>query len=147
MFSILTALLFLMTVLFTIDHNDPLPLYAQLERAIKSAIGLGKLQIGDRLPTVRQLAVELRMNANTVARVYAELERQGVLSTRRGVGTFVEAMPGPEASHSLARRKKELRALAERFVADTAARGFTKDELYSELQYILSQWQENAHGR
>ena len=133
--------------MFSIQHRDPLPLYAQLEREIKSAVVLGRLRLGDRLPTVRQLAVELRMNANTVARVYAELERQGVLSTRRGVGTFVEAMPGAEDFRSSARRKKEVRALAERFLADAAAKGFTKDELYSEFQHILSQWQEKVHGQ
>ena len=133
--------------MFSIQHDDPLPLYAQLERAIKSAVALGRLQIGDRLPTVRQLAVELRMNANTVARVYAELERQGVLSTRRGVGTFVESLPGGNASQSAARRKKELRAIIERFLADAAAKGFAKDELFSEIQQVLSQFQEKAHGR
>jgi GntR family transcriptional regulator len=136
-----------MPSVFCIDHDDPLPLYAQLERAIKSAVTLSKLRLGDRLPTVRQLAVELRMNANTVARVYAELERQGILRTRRGVGTFVEAAPSGEASHSLARRKRELRTLAEQFLADAAAKGFTKDELLQEIQYIFSQCQERTHGR
>lgn len=128
--------------MFVIEHDDPLPLYAQLERAIKSAVALGRLRLGDRLPTVRQLAVELRMNANTVARVYAELERQGILSTRRGVGTFVQAAPGAEASHSLARRKRELRALVERFLADAAAKGFAKDEMLSEIHRVFSESQE-----
>jgi GntR family transcriptional regulator len=131
----------------SINHHDPLPLYAQLERAIKSAITLNKLRLGDRLPTVRQLAVELRMNANTVARVYAELEHQGILRTRRGVGTFVEAAPSGEASRSLSRRKKELRALAEQFLADAAAKGFAKDELLQEIQHAFSQFQEKTHGR
>jgi GntR family transcriptional regulator len=129
-----------MTPVFTVQHGDPLPLYAQLERAIKSAVTLGQLKLGDRLPTVRQLAVDLRMNANTVARVYAELERQGVLSTRRGVGTFVETLPTAEPSHSLGQRKKELRTLAERFLADAAAKGFAKDELLREIQHIFSQF-------
>jgi GntR family transcriptional regulator len=66
-----------------------MPLYAQLERSICFAIAIGKLRIGEQLPTVRQLAVDLRINANTVARVYAQLERAGVVETRRGVGTFV----------------------------------------------------------
>jgi len=56
-----------------------MPLYAQLTRAIQFAIATGKLRVGEQLPTVRQLAVELRVNANTVAKVYAELERSGVL--------------------------------------------------------------------
>jgi GntR family transcriptional regulator len=130
----------IMASAFTVQHDDPLPLYAQLERAIKSAVTLGKLKLGERLPTVRQLAVELRMNANTVARVYAELERQGVLSTRRGVGTFVEALPSPELPHTLGQRKKELRAMAERFLADAASKGFAKDELLREIQHIFSQF-------
>ena len=66
-----------------------MPLYAQLTRAIQFAIATGRLQVGEQLPTVRQLAVDLRINANTVAKVYAELERLGILETRRGVGTFV----------------------------------------------------------
>jgi GntR family transcriptional regulator len=135
-----------MSSIFSIEHDDPLPLYAQLERSIKSAVTLGKLGLGDRLPTVRQLAVELRMNANTVARVYAELERQGILSTRRGVGTFVAAVPGAEGPHS-PQRKKELRAFAERCLADATAKGFTKDELLEEIQLIFSQFQERTHGR
>ena len=74
-----------------IDPKDPMPIYAQLERAIRLAIATGEVEVGDRLPTVRQLAVELKVNANTVAKVYGELERAGVLETRRGVGTFVAA--------------------------------------------------------
>ena len=73
----------------SIDPRDKTPIYAQLERGLRAAIAAGRLQPGDQLPTVRQLAVELRVNANTVARVYAELERAGVLETRRGVGSFV----------------------------------------------------------
>ena len=73
---------------FHIDVRDPLPIYAQLERAIKLAIATGAMQAGDRLPTVRELAVELKINANTIAKVYATLERQGVVATKRGVGTF-----------------------------------------------------------
>jgi GntR family transcriptional regulator len=75
--------------MFAIDAADPMPIYAQLERAIRAAIATKRLRRGDKLPTVRQLAVDLRINANTVAKVYAELERAGVLETQRGVGTFV----------------------------------------------------------
>src|SRR5437870_8719271 len=75
--------------MFHVDTKHPTPLYHQLERSIRFAIATGKLRIGDQLPTVRQLAVDLRINANTVAKVYAELEHAGVLETRRGVGTFV----------------------------------------------------------
>ena len=87
--------------MFHIDTKHPTPLYHQLERSIKFAIATGKLRIGDQLPTVRQLAVDLRVNANTVAKVYAELERAGVLETRRGVGTFVRTNELPVSMRRL----------------------------------------------
>src|ERR1051326_1865 len=83
--------------MFHIDTKHPTPLYHQLERSIKFAIATGKLRIGEQLPTVRQLAVDLKINANTVAKVYTELERTGVLETRRGVGTLASA----NCAHSL----------------------------------------------
>ena len=66
----------------TIDARDKTPIYAQLERGLRAAIAAGRLSAGDQLPTVRQLAVELRINANTVARVYSDLERAGVIETQ-----------------------------------------------------------------
>src|SRR6195256_3449625 len=100
-----------MSLSFNIDTAHPTPLYHQLERAIKFAIATGKLAVGDQLPTVRQLAVDLRINANTVARVYLELERTGVVETRRGVGTFVVARPREAASRG--DRDRHLRELAD----------------------------------
>ena len=115
-----------------IDPADKTPIYAQLERGLRAAVATGRLQPGDQLPTVRQLAVDLRVNANTVARVYAGLERDGVLETRRGVGSFVTAtrqQARPPAEHS-----KRLRAFVTRALADAAAAGFTRDEVVAELQ-------------
>src|SRR5438132_819053 len=66
--------------MFQVDSRSPTPLYAQLDRAIRAAIASGQINQGDKLPTVRQMAVDLRINANTVAKVYAELERAGVLA-------------------------------------------------------------------
>jgi len=116
----------------SIDPRDPTPIYAQLERGLRAAIAASRLKPGDQLPTVRQLAVDLRVNANTVARVYAELERDGVLETRRGVGSFVTAtrqQARPPAEHT-----KRLRAFVTRVLADAAAAGFARDEVVAELQ-------------
>ena len=77
----------------TVDPRDSTPIYAQLERGVRAAIATGRLRPGDQLPTVRQMAVDLQVNANTVARVYAELERSGVIETKRGVGSFITASP------------------------------------------------------
>lgn len=119
--------------MFHIDAKHPTPLYHQLERSIKFAIATGKLRLGDQLPTVRQLAVDLRINANTVAKVYSELERSGVLITRRGVGTFVHERPA-EAVFSRRDRDRNLRELADHFIAETHTRGFTLDEVIEHLQ-------------
>ena len=119
--------------MFHIDTKHPTPLYHQLERSIKFAIATGKLRIGDQLPTVRQLAVDLKINANTVAKVYAELERVGVLETRRGVGTFVQERPA-EVSLNRRDRERHLRTLADRFIAETHSRGFSIDDVIEHLE-------------
>ena len=116
----------------TVDPRDRTPLYAQLERALRAAIATGRLAAGDQLPTVRQLAVELSINANTVARVYAELERAGILETRRGVGTFVSASPAK--AHPPKLHERRLRAFVIRLLADATAAGFTLDDVLEGLQ-------------
>ena len=118
--------------MFQVDPNHPTPLYAQLERSIRFAIATSKLGIGDQLPTVRQLAVDLRINANTVAKVYAELERSGVVETRRGVGTFVTARPNEAASRR--DRERHLRELADHFISQSQQRGFSLDDMIEHLE-------------
>ncbi|HEX7595066.1 MAG TPA: GntR family transcriptional regulator [Gemmatimonadaceae bacterium] len=117
---------------FVVDSSSPTPIYAQLERSIRAAIATGELARGAQLPTVRQLAVDLAVNANTVARVYAQLERDGMLETRRGVGTFVPESPTRQATR--AHRERELRELIQRFVGDAALLGFTLPELINQLR-------------
>jgi GntR family transcriptional regulator len=121
-----------MSQILPLNPTHPMPLYAQLTRAIQFAITTGRLKIGEQLPTVRQLAVELRVNANTVAKVYAELEREGVLETRRGVGTFVGARHFQARSRQ--DHKEDLRELTDRFVEEAAAMGFSIDDLLQQLQ-------------
>ena len=117
---------------FEVDSRSPTPIYAQLDRAIRAAIATGALEPGAQLPTVRQLAVDLAVNANTVARVYAQLEKEGILETRRGVGTFVREVPTPQVAQ--ARRERELRELIRKFVGDAALLGFTLPELIEQLR-------------
>ena len=120
-----------MATIVSIDVHDRTPIYAQLDRGLRAAIAAGRLQPGDQLPTVRQLAVDLQVNANTVARVYAELERAGVLETRRGVGSFISATPAqarPPREH-----ERRLRAFVTKVLADADAAGFTLDEVVAEL--------------
>jgi len=110
-----------------IDPRDPTPIYAQLDRGIRVAIAHGKLKTGDQLPTVRQLAVDLRVNANTVAKVYLALEREGIVQTKRGVGTFISDSR-PPAVHD-AHRERRLKELVDRLLADAASIGFSPREI------------------
>src|SRR5688572_32926471 len=118
----------------SVNPKDPTPLHAQLERSIRVAIGSRRLRPGDQLPTVRELAVALRINANTVAKVYSHLERSGALETRRGVGTFV--VDAPESDRNQAARDADLRAIAMRALAEASGRGFSAADLRRELQAI-----------
>ncbi len=118
--------------LVSIDQRDPTPIYAQLERGLRAAIATGRLRPGDQLPTVRQLAVDLQINANTVARVYAELERAGTIETKRGVGSFISATPAQ--AHPPRDRERRLRAFVTRVLADADAAGFTLDALIAALR-------------
>ena len=118
--------------LIFIDADDETPIYAQIERGIRAAIASGRLHVGDQLPTVRQLAVDLRVNANTVARVYGELDRAGVLETRRGIGSFVaasraEARPASDTT-------KRLRAFVLRTLAEADRNGFSLDDVLRALK-------------
>lgn len=116
----------------SIDPRDPTPIYAQLERAIRAAIATGKLSPGDQLPTVRQMSVELQVNANTVARVYTALERAGVIETKRGVGSFI-ALARAQA-HPPRERERRLTAFATRLLAEAADHGFTADDVIAALR-------------
>jgi GntR family transcriptional regulator len=118
--------------LVSIDPRDKTPIYTQLERGLRAAMATSRLRPGDQLPTVRQLAVELKINANTVARVYAELERSGAIETRRGVGSFVTATAAharPPKEH-----EKRLRAFVTRVLADAGAAGFSVNEIVEGLR-------------
>jgi len=121
-----------MSKVFHVNSADATPLYAQLTRAIQFAIATGKLRIGEQLPTVRQMAVDLKINANTVAKVYLELERTGIVETRRGVGTFISDCP-PQA-RSASHRDEHLRDFIDRFIAEAGALGFSLDDLISHLK-------------
>lgn len=122
----------------SLDSRDRTPIYTQLERGLRAAIATGRLRHGEQLPTVRQLAVDLRVNANTVARVYSDLERAGVLETKRGVGLFVSTTP--EKARPPREHDRRLRAFVVRLLADAAVAGFSVAELVT----ILSSHQQES---
>jgi GntR family transcriptional regulator len=115
---------------FHVDLTDPTPVEEQLVRTVRSAVGAGLLMPGEQLPTVRQLSVELRVGANAVARAFDELERQGVLETRPGIGTVVRASPDEIRREEL---MDELCALEDTLLREASALGFSLDEVIIHL--------------
>lgn len=116
--------------MFHVDPADPTPVEAQLVRSVRSAVGAGLLAPGDALPTVRQLAVELRVGLNAVARAYEELERQRVIETRAGVGTVVRLSPDQIRHDEVL---AELCALEDTLLREASALGFSLDDVIIHL--------------
>ena len=113
-------------MLFHVDDASGVPVYLQLKEQVLHAIARGKLKPGDQLPTVRELAVDLTINPNTVNRAYAELEREGLLSSRRGRGTFV-AEGGRRADVSS--QEVRLADIARRTLGEARSFGFTSRDV------------------
>jgi GntR family transcriptional regulator len=118
---------------FTLDAKSGAPFYKQIILQIEMAIADGRLAQGDRLPTVRSLAVELQINPNTVARAYGQLEIRGILSTQQGTGTFVS---DKKIEVTEIERERVLAELTRGFVAQAAAYGLGIGELVRSLQEL-----------
>ncbi len=110
---------------FQLDPGSGVPFYRQIIDQVVLAVADGRLKPGEQLPTVRQLAVELSVNLNTVARAYREMEIRGIVESQQGTGTFVSQRK-PE--RRTAERRKALEQLVERFLALAGTRGFTPQE-------------------
>jgi GntR family transcriptional regulator len=113
-----------------VNADSPLPIYAQLVEQIRHAVATGELPEGEGLPTVRQLAVDLRVNMHTVARAYSELAREGLLAVRRGVGTYVQGRPQPLDPEERERRLLEIMRDA---LGQAATLGLGPDEFVQAL--------------
>ena len=118
-------------VKFVLDPNAGIPLYRQIIDQIKYGVASGKLKAGEQLPTVRALATQLKVNLNTVAKAYRELEIAGILTTQQGIGSFISkndvVLPSKE-------KKKKLKNICSEFLTIAHSYGFTKNDLIAELQ-------------
>lgn len=123
---------------FRVDPTNRLPIYRQLGNQIREAVARGRLQSGEQLPSVRDLSRTLVINPNTVARVYTELERDGVLRTRQGLGVFVAE---PKAELTKRARKAKLEELLDRFLTEAVYLGFSADEVVSAVAERAGQFQ------
>lgn len=116
---------------FLIDTKSGVPFYRQIIEQVKFAIARGDIQPGDRLPTVRQLAVDLSINPNTVIRAYREMEIEGVLDTQQGSGTFVSNRK-PDVDRL--EQQRMLEQILTELLARASAYGFTVDDVLRGLQ-------------
>jgi GntR family transcriptional regulator len=127
---------------FYLDLKSGMPVYRQIIDQVHAARASGAIRPGDQLPTVRQLAVDLSINPNTVVRAYRELELTGALTTHQGTGTFVT---DAKNERNEAERERKLDQLAAEFVARAGREGFTVKELRSRLKDFANQ--ENRNGK
>jgi GntR family transcriptional regulator len=115
---------------FLLDARSGVPVYRQLIDQVLGAIAAGTLAPGDQLPTVRQVAVDLSINPNTVVRAYRELEIRGTLESQQGTGTFVSHQ---KVKRDEVERRRQLHQLASEFVSRAGMAGFTLEEMLEEL--------------
>lgn len=122
----------------TLDVRSREPIYSQIVEQVKAQVATGALKPGDQLPTVRQLAADLRVNFNTVARAYRILHADGVISTQQGRGTFILDPPIPTGAEQRRLRRLQLTELTERFLAEAERLGYEPQEIRKSVDMGLA---------
>jgi GntR family transcriptional regulator len=127
--------------LFRLNLESGVPVYRQIMDQVRGAMASGSLSAGDQLPTVRQLAVDLAINPNTVARAYRELELGGLLETHQGTGSFISAQ---KIKRSDVERERQLAQIVGDCVSRAGAMGFTVDDV---VEYLRKSAAESTRRR
>ncbi len=125
---------------FKLDPKAGVPFYRQIIDQIKFGIATGKLTVGEQLPTVRSLAVELKVNLNTVSKAYKELEIQNILETQLGSGTFIG---DTDVKITLKQKQDKLHSICREFLTIASSYGFSSDDLITELQNMKNEKNNN----
>jgi GntR family transcriptional regulator len=117
-----------------IDYRSGVPIYLQIVEQVRQQVSNGELRPGDQLPTVRQMATDLRVNFNTVARAYRMLDEAGLISTQQGRGTYIWEGPTEETLKQL--KKKSLEELARNYLEEASRLGYSLEDAVEELKRI-----------
>ena len=120
-----------------LDFRSSEPITLQIVRQIEALVRQGGLKQGDQLPTVRELATELRINFSTVARAYKILDEEGLISTQRGRGTYIWEEPGPETDQNQKLRQRSLEELARHYLEETSRLGCSRAEAKQVLEMVI----------
>lgn len=123
-------------ITFVLDSKSGVPIYRQIQDQIRYGISSGRLTPGEQLPTVRGLSVELSVNPNTVIKAYSELEREGILTTEQGSGTFVAA--SQPATLSEEDRQAKLASLCSEFLSQVARYGFAPNDVLRTIKALVN---------
>ena len=126
-----------------IDLTSKIPIYVQIINKIKHMIATDELSPDDQLPTVRQLATDLRVNFNTIARAYRMLDEEGLISTQHGRGTFI--LPLPSVKNGEILRREDLEWLTKHYLNEAAQLGYTADEVNNILAEYINLWREDGN--
>jgi GntR family transcriptional regulator len=121
-----------------IDPDSAMPIYLQVVHAVKHQVATGRILPGAQLPTVRELATTLRVNPNTVARAYDQLDADSVITTQQGRGTYVRELP--DNAHLTRVRQEQLKALMDSVIGKALSMGYPIDEVRDAFDVQLTRW-------
>lgn len=124
-------------VWFKVDQRSSVPIYQQLVNSVKEAVAKGVLAAGDKLPSVRELAALITINPNTIAKAYQEMEREGIIETLRGRGTFVAAR---EQKVNLEEKKKVIKGLLEKILVEAYYMQLDEEEMLALVEETVRTW-------
>ncbi len=125
-------------MLIRIDLHSGVAIYLQIMDRIKHLVATGALQPGDQLPTIRQLSVDLRVDPNTVAHAYRELDREGIISTQQGRGTFISEHPDRARLSQM--RRDRLSVIVGDALLEALSLGYAEEEIRGTFEARLAQW-------
>lgn len=125
-----------------VDLTSKVPIYVQIINQVKHMIATGVLRPGDQLPTVRQLATDLRVNFNTIARAYRMLDDEGLISTQHGRGTYI--LPFPSEKNGELLRHQDLEWLTRHYLNEAASLGYSVDEVSQVLAEHMDFWRDRG---
>ncbi|MEW6715974.1 MAG: GntR family transcriptional regulator [Chloroflexota bacterium] len=125
-----------------LDFRSKVPIYIQIMDQIKHLVATGVLRPGDQLPTVRQVATDLRVNFNTIARAYRQLDEEGLISTQHGRGTYILEQPTEENSELL--RRHDLEWITRHYLNEAARLEYSAEKVQKVFEHYLRQWKEQG---